>query len=370
MKKLVGFIGWRGMVGSILLDRLKKNNDFKNFCSIFFTTSQFSLLAPNVLNSISSKLEDAYNLDRLITLDIIISCQGELYTKKIYSKLKSMGWKGYWIDASSYLRMYSESIIVLDPVNYNSINDALNKGIKTFIGGNCTVSLMLMALGGLFSNNLIEWVSVSTYQSVSGSGSKSMLDLLNQIGIAYKNIHSYLSLSNKSILDIEKIFTASLNKINCINNKIKAPLLGSLIPWIDIPVENGQTKEEWKGSAETNKILNYKYNIPIDGICVRVPTLRCHSQSFTIKLRKNISIKEIQSLILSHNQWVKIIDNTLDSTINELTPLKVTGTLDIPIGRIKKLNFGDKYLSAFSIGDQLLWGAAEPLRRMLNILVN
>ncbi|VFP78265.1 Aspartate-semialdehyde dehydrogenase [Buchnera aphidicola (Cinara cuneomaculata)] len=369
MKMLVGFIGWRGMVGSVLLDRLRKNNDFLNFRSVFFTTSQMYGTPPNVSNRVSSRLEDAYNLEYLSTLDIIVSCQGEKYTIQIYSKLKDIGWKGYWIDASSYLRMNKKSIIVLDPINFNDIKLGIEKGIKTFVGGNCTVSLMLMALGGLFSNNLIDWISVSTYQSVSGSGSQSMLELLEQIGYVYKNISTYLS-SNASILEIEKIFTSSLNNINYSSTKLKGPLLGNLIPWIDVSMQNGQTKEEWKGMAETNKILNTKQNIFIDGVCVRVPSLRCHSQSFTIKLCHDISIKEIKSLISSHNSWVKVVDNTFNDTMHELNPLQVTGTLNIPIGRIKKLNIGKKYLSAFSVGDQLLWGAAEPLRRILNILIN
>ncbi|VFP81570.1 aspartate-semialdehyde dehydrogenase [Buchnera aphidicola] len=370
MKKLVGFIGWRGMVGSVLLDRLKKKNDFFNFRSVFFTTSQINGKSPKVLNCVSSNLEDAYNIDYLVTLDIIVSCQGEKYTRYIYSKLKNFGWQGYWIDASSFLRMNKKSIIVLDPVNLSSIQSGINKGIKTFVGGNCTVSLMLMALGGLFSHKLVDWISVSTYQSVSGSGSKSMLELLEQIGFVYKNISSYLVSSKKSILEIEKIFTYSLNRINFSEKKIKSPLLGNLIPWIDKLMDNGQTKEEWKGSVETNKILDSKKNIPIDGVCVRVPSLRCHSQAFTIKLNCDISIKEIESLIISHNKWVKVIKNDFDSTINQLNPLKVSSTLNIPIGRIKKMNIGKKYLSAFSIGDQLLWGAAEPLRRILNILIN
>ncbi|VFP88571.1 Aspartate-semialdehyde dehydrogenase [Buchnera aphidicola (Cinara piceae)] len=370
MKKLVGFVGWRGMVGSVLLNRLQKNNDFANFRSVFFTTSQFNSVSPKVLNCISSNLEDAYNIDYLITLDIIVSCQGEKYTRHIYLKLKKFGWKGYWIDASSFLRMNKESIIVLDPINLSSIQTGINNGIKTFVGGNCTVSLMLMALGGLFSHKLIDWISVSTYQSVSGSGSKSMLELLEQIGFVYKNISSYLISSKKSILEIEKVFTNSLNSINYSEKKIKSPLLGNLIPWIDKSIDNGQTKEEWKGSVETNKILNSDKYIPIDGICVRVPSLRCHSQAFTIKLNCDISIKEIESLISSHNIWVKVVQNDFSSTINHLNPLTVSGTLDVPIGRIKKMNIGKKYLSAFSVGDQLLWGAAEPLRRILNILIS
>ncbi|VFP81191.1 Aspartate-semialdehyde dehydrogenase [Buchnera aphidicola (Cinara kochiana kochiana)] len=369
MKKLVGFVGWRGMVGSVLLDRLQKNNDFLNFNSVFFTTSQIYGMPPNVLNRVSSRLEDAYNIEYLTTLDIIISCQGEKYTKKIYTKLQDIGWKGYWIDASSYLRMDKKSIIVLDPINFNDIQLGIEKGIKTFVGGNCTVSLMLMALGGLFAQDLIKWISVSTYQSVSGSGSQSMLELLKQIGYVYKDISVYLS-SKKSILEIEKIFTSSLNKINYSNTKLKGPLLGNLFPWIDTSMNNGQTREEWKGTVETNKILNSKKNILIDGVCVRVPSLRCHSQSFTIKLRHDISVESIKSLLSSHNSWVQVVDNNFDSTMNELNPLQVTGTLNIPIGRIKKLNIGKKYLSVFSVGDQLLWGAAEPLRRILNILIN
>ncbi|VFP86070.1 Aspartate-semialdehyde dehydrogenase [Buchnera aphidicola (Cinara pseudotaxifoliae)] len=368
MKKLVGFVGWRGMVGSVLLDSLQKNNDFVGFHSVFFTTSQFYGIPPQVTNNTSERLEDAYNIECLITLDIIISCQGEKYTTQIYSKLRTIGWKGYWIDASSCLRMHQDSIIVLDPVNLKSIQLGIEKGIKTFVGGNCTVSLMLMALGGLFKSHLIDWISVSTYQSVSGSGSRGMLDLIKQIEYVYKNISPHLPLS-KSILSIEKIFTESLNDMYLSKDNLKTPLLGNLIPWIDILMNNGQTKEEWKGSAETNKILNSKKNILIDGTCVRVPVLRCHSQSFTVKLNRDISVREFELLISSHNPWVKVIDNNFDSTVDQLNPLRVSGTLDIPVGRIKKLNIGKKYFSAFSVGDQLLWGAAEPLRRILNILI-
>ncbi|WP_075434045.1 aspartate-semialdehyde dehydrogenase [Buchnera aphidicola] len=369
MKKVVGFVGWRGMVGSVLLQRLKAENDFNNFYSAFFTTSQLHCASPNVENLETPLLEDAYDLECLIPLDIIVSCQGEKYTKIVYQKLKARGWKGYWVDASSYLRMNNESIIVLDPINLDAIQAGIESGTKAFIGGNCTVSLMLLSLGGLFTQNLIEWVSVSTYQSVSGSGAQSMLDLLKQIGYSYTDISSYLS-SKRPILELEREFTKSLKTIDCSKNKIKTPLLGNLLPWIDTPMNNGQTKEEWKGSAETNKILNRKNYIPIDGICVRVPSLRCHSQAFTIKLNSDCSIKEIQSMLASHNPWVRVINNTLEDSIKQLTPLNVTGTLNIPIGRIKKMNFGKKYLSAFSVGDQLLWGAAEPLRRILNILIH
>ncbi|MGI4816592.1 MAG: aspartate-semialdehyde dehydrogenase [Janthinobacterium lividum] len=368
MKKLVGFIGWRGMVGSVLLDSLQKNNDFINFRSVFFTTSQLCGTPPHFINSVSTRLEDAYNIEYLITLDIIVSCQGERYTIQVYTKLKKNGWKGYWIDASSYLRMHDESIIVLDPVNLKLIQSGIEQGVKTFVGGNCTVSLMLMALGGLFKNHLIDWISVSTYQSVSGSGSQGILNLIKQIEHVYQNISPHLPLS-KSILNIEKIFTLSLNNMYNSTRSSKIPILGNLIPWIDVSMKNGQTKEEWKGSAETNKILNSKKNVLIDGTCVRVPVLRCHSQSFTIKLNRDISIREFELLISSHNPWVKVINNNLDSVVDQLNPLRVSGTLDVPIGRIKKLNIGKKYFSAFSVGDQLLWGAAEPLRRILNILI-
>ncbi|WP_075432071.1 aspartate-semialdehyde dehydrogenase [Buchnera aphidicola] len=370
MKKLVGFIGWRGMVGSVLLDRMQKNNDFKNINPIFFTTSQVGEKTPVMIDCTTSFLEDAYNIDHLKELDIIVSCQGAEYTSIIYHKLRKLGWNGYWIDASSELRLKNDSIIVLDPVNLDSIHKALNQDIKTFVGGNCTVSLMLMALGGLFKRNVIEWVTVSTYQAVSGGGAKYMLEMLQQMGYIYNSISLRNKILNKGILEIEKLARDAMKNNFFPKKYFTVPLTGSLIPWIDSSMKNGQSKEEWKGAIETNKILNSKNYIPIDGTCVRIASLRCHSQSFFIKLNDNIPIKKIESWISSHNPWVKFIKNTEKDTVKNLTPFAVTGTLNIPIGRLRKLNIGKNYISAFSVGDQLLWGAAEPLRRMLNILIS
>ncbi|AEH39865.1 aspartate-semialdehyde dehydrogenase [Buchnera aphidicola (Cinara tujafilina)] len=370
MKKSVGFIGWRGMVGSVLLDRMQKNNDFKKIKPVFFTTSQVGHKTPSILGCSQSFLEDAYNIEHLKELDIILSCQGTKYTLIIYKKLRKIGWKGYWIDASSALRLKNNSIIVLDPINMNSINCALQKNIKTFVGGNCTVSLMLMALGGLFQKNIVDWVTVSTYQAVSGGGAKYMLETLKQMGYIYNKISLNNTLLNKGVLEIEKIARDAVQDRFFPKKYFTVPLAGSLIPWIDIPMKNGQSKEEWKGAVETNKILDSKNYIPIDGTCVRVDSLRCHSQSFVIKLKNNISIKDIELWIDSHNPWVKLIKNTPEDTKKNLTPAAVTGTLNIPIGRVRKLNLGKNYITAFSVGDQLLWGAAEPLRRILNILIS
>lgn len=370
MKKSVGFIGWRGMVGSVLLERMQENNDFKNISSIFFTTSQIGHKAPKILGCKNSLLEDAYNLDYLKELDIIVSCQGTEYTNLIYKKIRKIGWNGYWIDAASSLRLNHDSVIALDPVNLESIHLALQKNIKTFVGGNCTVSLMLMALGGLFKRKIIDWVTVSTYQAVSGSGAKYMLEMFKQMGFIYNKISHNNKLFNQGILALEKRARNALQDSIFPKKYFTVPLAGSLIPWIDKSMDNGQSKEEWKGSVETNKILNSKRYIPIDGTCVRIASLRCHSQSFFIKLKDNFSIQRIESWICEHNPWVKFIENTPEATIHKLTPTAVTGTLDIPIGRLRKLNIGKRYISAFSVGDQLLWGAAEPLRRILNILIS
>lgn len=369
MKKLVGFIGWRGMVGSVLLERMQDKNDFKNMQPFFFTTSQIGKKTPKIIGCSSSTLKDAYNIDYLKELDIIVTCQGTQYTKSIYQNLRTIGWNGYWIDASSFLRLQKDTIIVLDPINLNFIKKGLENNIKTFVGGNCTVSLMLMALGGLFTKNVIEWVSVATYQAVSGAGSKYILEILKQMGYLYNKISCNGKILNKGILEIENIARRAVHSLSFPKKYFKVPLIGSLLPWIDKKMKNEQSKEEWKGAVETNKILNSHNYIPIDGNCVRIASLRCHSQSFTIKLNKNYSIDQIKHWIVSHNPWVKYIENTPYDTIQYLTPTAVTGTLDIPIGRLRKLNIGNKYLSAFSVGDQLLWGAAEPLRRMLNILI-
>ncbi len=368
MKK-VGFIGWRGMVGSVLMNRMVEENDFADIEPVFFTTSQAGQAAPKFSGKDAGVLQDAYNIDALTAMDVIITCQGGDYTKAVYPKVMATGWKGYWIDAASTLRMNDDAIIILDPVNGHVIDDALNKGIKTFVGGNCTISLMLMGLGGLYKENLVEWIQSSTYQAASGAGARNMRELLMQMGVLYNCVSDKLKDPNSSILEIEQTVRNAMRSSDNPTEQFGAPLAGSLLPWIDVPLPNGQSKEEWKGMAESNKILGLPANtIPVDGNCVRISSLRCHSQSFFIKLKKDVSIESIQNIIASHNQWVKVIPNEKPITLQELTPAKVTGTLSVPVGRLRKTNMGPEYLNAFSVGDQLLWGAAEPLRRMLRIL--
>jgi aspartate-semialdehyde dehydrogenase len=362
----VGFIGWRGMVGSVLMERLTSENDFHGFNPVFFTTSQIGQPGPEVGGN--KPLEDAMDIEKLAEMDIIMSCQGGSYTSSIYYKLRK-NWNGYWIDAASTLRMADDSIIVLDPVNRSVIDNGLKNGIKNYVGGNCTVSLMLMALGGLFDKNLVEWVSSMTYQAASGAGAKNMRELISQMGAIESDVTKLLADPSSAILDIDKKITAKLNDGSLPLDNWGVPLAASLIPWIDVPVENGQTKEEWKGIVESNKILGKTVEdiIPIDGQCVRIGAMRCHSQAFTIKLKEDISVQEAEEIIATHNQWVKVIPNEREITSRELTPAKASGTLTVPIGRIRKMNIGPKYLTAFSVGDQLLWGAAEPVRRMLKI---
>lgn len=364
--KSVGFIGWRGMVGSVLINRMIEEKDFDYIKPVFFSTSQHGKKLPKKLKKYSNIIKNAFHINELKELDIIITCQGSQYTNEIYYKIRNTGWNGYWIDAASNLRMNKDSIIVLDPINYKLIETGINKGIKNFIGGNCTVSLMLMSLGGLITNNLVDWISVSTYQAASGAGSLHMYELILQMGLLYKHVEKDILNKYSSILEIEKKITyiSRMNKLPTDNFIV--PIVGNLIPWIDIKTNNGQSKEEWKAQAETNKILNN--NLIIDGLCVRISSLRCHSQSFTIKLKKDIPLSEIKFLLSNHNQWVKVISNNQEDSLKYLTPMSVSGKLNIPIGRIRKLNMGAKYISAFTVGDQLLWGAAEPLRRTLNIL--
>lgn len=365
--KNVGFVGWRGMVGSVLMQRMVEEHDFDYINPVFFSTSQAGQAAPTFGGKIGT-LQSADNIDALKALDIIVTCQGGDYTSEIYKKLRATGWQGYWIDAASTLRMEDEAIIVLDPVNKANIHAALDRGIKTFVGGNCTVSLMLMSLGGLFAENLVDWVSVSTYQAASGGGARHMRELLTQMGMLNAEVAKELQDPNSSILDIERKVTQKMRDGSLPTDNFGVPLAGSLIPWIDKALDNGQSKEEWKGQAETNKILGTSQIIPVDGLCVRIGALRCHSQSFTIKLKKDISVPEVEKLLAAHNDWVKVIPNDRDLSMRELTPAAVTGTLTTPVGRLRKLNMGKDYLSAFTVGDQLLWGAAEPLRRMLRIL--
>ncbi|MCP1108450.1 aspartate-semialdehyde dehydrogenase [Serratia marcescens] len=366
--KNVGFIGWRGMVGSVLMQRMTEERDFDAIRPVFFSTSQHGSAAP-AFGGQQGMLQDAYDIDALSALDIIITCQGGDYTNEVYPKLRASGWQGYWIDAASSLRMQDDAIIILDPVNHAVIQQGLDKGIKTFVGGNCTVSLMLMSLGGLFANDLVEWASVATYQAASGGGARHMRELLTQMGMLHADVAKELQDPASAILDIERKVTEATRSGKLPTDNFGVPLAGSLIPWIDKQLDNGQSREEWKGQAETNKILNTGSVIPVDGLCVRVGALRCHSQAFTLKLKKDVSLPEIEQMLATHNDWVRVIPNDRELTMRELTPAAVTGTLNTPVGRLRKLNMGPEYLSAFTVGDQLLWGAAEPLRRMLRILL-
>lgn len=363
----VGFVGWRGMVGSVLMERMRAEADFRGFEAIFFTTSQAGKPGPDV-GAGSQPLQDAMDLDKLAEMDIIVTCQGGDYTQAIYEPLRER-WNGYWIDAASTLRMADDSIIVLDPVNRAVIDAGLEQGIKNYIGGNCTVSLMMMALGGLFAQDQIEWLSSMTYQAASGSGAKHMRELLTQMGELEEAAHDLLINPATAILDIDSRITDKLNADSLSTNQWDVALAGSLIPWIDKPMDNGQTKEEWKGIAETNKILGRTDEplIPVDGQCVRVGAMRCHAQAFTIKLKEDLPLADIESVLAEHNPWVKVIANTKEDTLNALTPAATAGTLTIPVGRIRKMHMGSEYITLFTVGDQLLWGAAEPLRRMLNI---
>ncbi|KTD91822.1 aspartate-semialdehyde dehydrogenase [Pseudoalteromonas sp. H71] len=369
MKK-VGLVGWRGMVGSVLLERMKKQNDFANIDTTFFTTSQAGQLGPDLAGD-AKPLLDASDVSELAKMDIIVTCQGGDYTKAVYPKLRESGWNGYWIDAASALRMSDDSIIVLDPVNKDVITQGLAQGVKTFVGGNCTVSLMLLALGGLFEQDLIEWVSPMTYQAASGAGARNMKELIAQMGSIHSSVAEQLNNPSSAILEIDKIVSEKMASSDLPQDQFGVPLAGSLIPWIDVPMPSGQSKEEWKAQVEANKILGSTHQpVPIDGLCVRIGAMRCHSQAMTIKLREDISVEKIEEILASHNEWVKVIPNERDITSTDLTPVKVTGTLSIPVGRIRKLAMGPKYISAFTVGDQLLWGAAEPLRRMLRIIVD
>jgi len=366
----VGFIGWRGMVGSVLMERMLTEHDFQGFEPVFFTTSQVGQAGPN-FGSGRATLEDAMNINRLAEMDIIVSCQGGGYTSKIYEPLRNK-WNGFWIDAASTLRMRDDAIIVLDPVNRSVINAGLEKGIKNYIGGNCTVSLMMMALGGLFEHDLVEWISSMTYQAASGAGAKNMRELISQMGELNAEVKDLLADPSSAILDIDKKITAKLNDGSLSMDNWGVPLAASLIPWIDVPVAGGQSKEEWKGLAETNKILGNSAEqiIPIDGLCIRIGAMRCHSQALTIKLKRDISIEKIEQIIANHNEWVTVIPNDRQRSSQELTPVKVSGTLAIPVGRLHKMIMGPEYLAAFTVGDQLLWGAAEPVRRVLKIVLN
>lgn len=365
----VGLVGWRGMVGSVLMQRMLEERDFDLIEPVFFTTSNVGGQGPDIGKDIEP-LKDAYSIDELKKLDVILTCQGGDYTSAIFPKLREAGWQGYWIDAASTLRMDDESVIVLDPVNRKVIDQALESGKKNYIGGNCTVSLMLMALGGLYEAGLVEWMAAMTYQAASGAGAQNMRELIRQMGAINAAVADDLADPAAAILDIDRKVAETMRSDVFPVDHFSVPLAGSLIPWIDKELPNGQSREEWKAQAETNKILGrIKSPIPVDGLCVRIGAMRCHSQALTIKLNKDVPMTDLEGLISQHNPWVKLIPNHRDVSIAELSPAAVTGTLSVPVGRLRTLNMGSQYLGAFTVGDQLLWGAAEPLRRMLRILL-
>lgn len=365
--KLVGLVGWRGMVGSVLMQRMQEEKDFDHIEPVFFTTSNKGGKAPAMAKN-ETTLQDANDIDALKKCDIIITCQGGDYTTEVFPKLRAAGWNGYWIDAASTLRMKDDAVIVLDPVNLNVIKDAMSRGVKNYIGGNCTNSILLMGIGGLFHKGLVEWVSSMTYQAASGGGANHMRELLSGMGAVHGAVADELATPSSAILDIDRKVAQAIRQ-DVPTEFFGAPLAGGLIPWIDAQLENGQSKEEWKGQAEVNKILGNAQPIPVDGLCVRIGAMRCHSLALTIKLKKDVPLNEIESIIREGNQWVKWVPNERAITVKELTPAAITGGLEIGVGRVRKLNQGPEYISAFVIGDQLLWGAAEPLRRMLRIIL-
>jgi aspartate-semialdehyde dehydrogenase len=366
----VGIIGWRGMVGSVLVRRMLEEGDFGAIDPRFFSTSQAGGQAPAVGKPVP-RVEDARDLEALATTDVLISCQGGDYTTEIYPRLREAGWDGYWIDAASTLRMADDAVIVLDPVNRPVIDEALANGVKSFIGGNCTVSLMLMATAGLFRAGLVEWITAMTYQSASGGGAQHMRELVTQMGRTHESVAALLTDPASAILEIDRVVSDTLRSPAFPVERFGYPLAGSLLPWIDKDMGNGQSREEWKATAEANKILALRpgSTVPVEGICVRVGAMRCHSQALTIKLRRDVPLDEVEAVIANGHEWVRVVPNDKDSSLAQLTPAAVTGTLQVPIGRLRKLSMGGEYLSGFTVGDQLLWGAAEPLRRMLRILL-
>ena len=376
--KLVGLVGWRGMVGSVLMQRMQEETDFAHIEPVFFSTSNAGGKAPAVAKN-ESTLKDANDIESLKKCDIILTCQGGDYTTEIYPKLRAAGWNGYWIDAASTLRMKDDAIIVLDPVNLDVIKSALSKGVKNYIGGNCTVSCMLMGLGGLFKHDLVDWMTSMTYQAASGGGAQHMRELLTQFGSIHSEVKALLDDPASAILEIDRKVLAKQHALTADETQqFGVPLGGNLIPWIDKDLGNGQSREEWKGGAETNKILGRgegfgagaKPAIAIDGLCVRIGAMRCHSQALTIKLKKDLPLDEVNDMIANDNPWVKFVPNTREASMHELTPAATTGKLTIPVGRVRKMQMGGEYISAFTVGDQLLWGAAEPLRRMLRIVLD
>jgi aspartate-semialdehyde dehydrogenase len=375
---VVGLVGWRGMVGSVLMDRMRAEGDFALIEPMFFSTSSAGGPLPAAIADLGKNertLRDASDLSALAKCDVILSCQGSDWTKATYPALRAAGWKGYFIDAAKTLRMADDAVIVLDPVNLGVIRDAMVRGVRDYIGGNCTVSCMLMGLGSLFKADLVEWMTATTYQAASGGGAQHMRELLTQMGTLHAAVRDQLADPASAILDIDRQVVATQRGLSAEETKnFMVPLAGSLIPWIDVDRGDGTSLEEWKGGAETNKILGRGPGfaapaVPIDSICVRVGAMRCHSQSLTIKLRRDVPLADIEAMVAADNAWVKLIPNTREATLHGLTPVQVTGTMDIPVGRLRKLALGSTYLGAFTIGDQLLWGAAEPLRRMLRILL-
>jgi aspartate-semialdehyde dehydrogenase len=375
MSKLVGLVGWRGMVGSVLMDRMVAEGDFDLIEPLFFSTSNAGGTAPEQAKN-ETKLQDAFDIEQLKRCEIIITAQGGDYTSEVFPKLRAAGWTGHWIDAASTLRMSDDAVIVLDPVNMNVIKDALAKGGNTWAGGNCTVSCMLMGVGALYKAGLVEWMSTQTYQAASGGGAQHMRELLTQYGTLNAEVKALLDDPKSSILEIDRLVTAKQRALSSAETaNFGVPLGGSLIPWIDKDLGNGVTKEEWKGMAETNKILGLGEGftapaIPVDGFCVRVGAMRCHSQALTFKLNKDVPVADLEALMAADNDWVKVVPNNREDTVRDLTPVAVTGTMTIPVGRVRKLAMGPQYVGAFTIGDQLLWGAAEPLRRMLRIVLD
>ncbi|TMQ75552.1 aspartate-semialdehyde dehydrogenase [Candidatus Accumulibacter phosphatis] len=375
MRKL-GLVGWRGMVGSVLMQRMLEEGDFEQVDPLYFSTSSVGSKAPVLAGKDAGMLQDAMSIEALSRMDLIITCQGGDYTKEIFPRLRATGWQGHWIDAASTLRMHDDAVIILDPVNLDVIKNALARGGRNWIGGNCTVSLMLMGIGGLLRQDLVEWVSAMTYQAASGAGAQNMRELLEQMGALHDAVRAELADPASAILEIDRKVAQSMRSPDFPTRNFRnTALAGSLIPWIDVPVEGGQSKEEWKGGGECNKILGRPAfrtpgSIPVDGLCVRIGAMRCHAQGLTIKLKRDVPLTELSEIIAQANPWVKVVPNEREITERELTPAAVTGTLTIPVGRLHKLAMGPEYLGAFTVGDQLLWGAAEPLRRMLRILID
>jgi aspartate-semialdehyde dehydrogenase len=372
--RLTGLVGWRGMVGSVLMDRMRSEGDFAHIEPVFFSTSNAGGAAPSMAKN-ETRLKDGHDIEALKRCEIIITAQGGDYTTEVYPKLRAAGWKGHWIDAASTLRMKDDAVIVLDPVNLPVIRNALAKGGRNWIGGNCTVSCMLMGVGALYKAGLVEWMSTMTYQAASGGGAQHMRELLTQFGTLNAEVKPLLDDPKSAILEIDRRIVAKQRDLSEAETaNFGVPLGGSLIPWIDKDLGNGVSREEWKGGAETNKILGQGEGfgsaaVPVDGFCVRVGAMRCHSQALMFKLKKDVPLADVEAMIAADNAWVKVVPNTREATMKQLTPVAVTGTLTIPVGRIRQLAMGPQYLGAFTIGDQLLWGAAEPLRRMLRILV-